>query len=404
MPDFRCRLATASGQIVERDYSAPDADVLRRDLERQDYLVLSIQRRSSMALAASGLLQRRRKVKLRDFLIFNQEFAALVRAGLPIVEALGLLIERRKQPLFRAALEDVRDRVRAGESLSDAFEAQGVFPPLYASALASGERSGEIATVIGRYVAYAQTIYEVRKKVVSALTYPLILVGLSIGLAFLLLLYVLPRFEEFFEGFNTELPAITVAVLGLARFLQDYGLLVAAGFAATVVLFVVWRRTPVGRRASERALYRLPVVGPTAQKFVQTRFCRTLGTLVAGGIPLVTCLETLQRSIGSAVYEDAIRTVTNKIREGAALWQSLEETGLFSDMAIEMIKVGESSGSLPEMLAEIADFLDRELETDLQTMVSLFEPILLVTMALMVGSMLLAIYMPLLQIYSNATT
>ncbi len=403
MPDYRCRLASASGEIIERDYTADDQDSLRRDLEKQDYLVLSIQRRSSMASAASGIFRRKKAIKVKEFLIFNQEFGALLKAGLPIIESISLLLERRKNPVFKAALEDVRDRVKGGEALSDAFAAQGVFPPLFSSTLASGERSGELPTVIGRYVEYTQKVLEVRKKVVAALTYPVILVCFSVLLAGLLLIFVLPRFEDFFSGFNSELPLLTRIVMTISETLRSEGLFILGGVAVLLVLFSVWRRTPAGARAIERLVYRLPVIGSIVKKFVQTRFCRTLGTLVAGGIPVVTSLEVLTRSIGAAVFADATHRVVGQIREGAPLWSSLEKTGLFPDMAIEMIKVGESSGSLPDMLTSVSDFVDQEIDHELQTMVSLFEPVLLVGMAVIVGSMLLAIYLPLLQIYSQAT-
>ncbi len=402
MPDFRCRLATATGEIVERDYSALDAAALRRELERQDYLVLAVEPRSSMATALSGLLRRRKKVNQSEFLVFNQEFSALIRAGLPIVESLTLLLERRKNPVFKAALVDVRDRVKSGEALSDAFAAQDVFPQLYSSTLASGERSGEISTVLTRYVKYVTTIQAVRRKVVSALIYPAILITLAAAVVLILLTYVLPNFESFFKGFGAELPLITRVVMALSKGLRDYAVVWFGSAVAGAVLFTVWRRTPAGRKSFERFTYRIPVVGKIAQQFVVTRFARTLGTLVAGGIPLVSCLEIVGRSIGTPVYADAIGRVSGKIREGGGLWTSLEETHLFPDLMIEMIKVGESSGSLAEMCEYVADFTDQEIDIKLQRLIALIEPLLLVFMALIVGTLLFSIYYPLLQVYANS--
>ncbi len=402
MPDFRCRLAAPNGEIVDRDYTALDAAHLKRELERQEFLVLDIQRRSAVLSAFTDLFRRRKKLNMNEFLHFNQEFAALVRAGLPIVESLGMLSERRKNPDFRAALENVRERVRSGDSLSDAFGAHAMFPPLYASTLASGERSGEIANVLTRYVDYMKIIQNVRGKVRAALTYPAILVTMAIGLVFLLLTYVLPRFEGLFRDFGAELPLVTRIVIGVSQLLRNHWLLVFGGLAAAIAALVIWRRTPMGRRMIERAVYRLPLVGSISKKFVVTRFARTLATLIAGGIPLVNCLEIVSRAVGVGIFRDAISDVALKIREGAALWSATEETGLFPELLVEMVKVGESSGSLPEMLEHVADFTDQEIERDLQTMVSLIEPIVLIVMALVIGFLLLAIYYPLLMVYANA--
>jgi len=402
MPDFRCRLATPTGEVVERDYAALDADNLRRDLEKQDFLVLSIQRRSAMLTALGDTFRRRKKVSINDFLFFNQEFAALVRAGLPIVECITMLIERRKNPAFRAALENVRERVKSGESLSDAFAQHDIFPPIYASTLASGERSGEIATVLARYVDYTKIIQSVRSKIRAALMYPVILVFMSMMLVGLLLTYVFPQFEGLFLDFGAELPMITKVVLGVSQFIRGNWLMLIGAAILAVAAFIVWKRTPVGQRTFERAFYSTPLLGGVAKKFVVTRFARTLSTLVAGGIPLVSSLEILSRSIGVTIFAEAISSVALKIREGAALWSALEETRLYPDLLIEMVKVGESSGSLAEMLEQVAEFTDQEIERELQTMVSLIEPLVLVFMALIIGVLLLAIYYPLLMLYANA--
>jgi len=404
MPIFRCRLATTTGEIVDREFEATEPGMLRRELERQEFLVLSIQKRSSLASALGGLLKRRKSVKMSEFLFFNQEFVALIRAGLPIVECLTLLIERRQNPVFKSALEDVRNRVRTGEALSDAFAAQGIFPPLYASTVASGERSGEIATVLQRYVTYSKTLLTVRKKVLAALTYPAILISLSIVLVVVLLTYVLPNFQDFFSDFGADLPFITRAVMAASQLIRNWWFIWLGVLVGGITLLTVWRRTPTGQRALEALVYQLPVVGSIARKFVVTRFARTLGTLVSGGIPMVTGLEIVSRAIGTPIYGQAIARVAGEIRDGAALWSSLEETGLFPDMLIELVKVGESSGTVAEMLDHVGNFTDEEIEHELQTLVSLVEPALLVGMAVVVGLLLFSIYYPLLQVVGNLGT
>lgn len=401
MPEFRARLATANGEIVVRDYTAQSADGLRRDLEKQDYLVLGLQRRSALLSFASDLASRKRKIDQKEFLLFNQEFGALIKAGLPITECLQLLMERRKNPDFKAALEDVRDRVKSGEALSDAFEAQDAFPALYSSALASGERSGEIAAVLERYVAYTTTLLNVRKKVIGAFVYPIILVLVAALVITVLMVFVLPNFKGLFVDAGADLPTITVIVVGVSDFLVGYWMHIALGVLGLVVAMQVWKRTPAGRRALEALLYKIPFVGSIARRFVITRFARTLSSLVAGGIPLVSCLEVLARSIGTPIYSSAIDTIADRIREGAALWSSMEDTGLFGDTLVGMVKVGESSGSLPEMLGHVADFTDHEIEQELQTVVTLIEPIMLIFMAVIVATIVLALFLPLIQLYSS---
>lgn len=402
MPEFRCRLGTPSGEIIERDYSSESTETLRRELDQQDYLVLKIRRRSAAAAALSEFTRKRKKIGIQEFLVFNQELSALIRAGLPITESLDILLERRKNPAFRAALVDVRDRVRAGESLSEAFEAQGLFPAIYSASLASGERSGEIATVLQRYISYTKTLLGVRKRVVSALTYPTILLVLTIVLVNVLLYYVLPRFEKFFTGFGTELPVITRTLIGISLFLRNNVLVLGLGLIALVTVFMVYRRTRAGRYFLDGVKLKVPLLGPVLQQYAISRFTRTLSTLVAGGIPLVAGLEIVARAVGNARFEEALAGVSQRVTEGEALWHSLEETGLFSEMSIEMIKVGESTGALAEMLTQVSDFLDEEIEHKLSTIVSLVEPVMLVIMAAVVATVLLAIYSPLLKIYAES--
>ncbi len=403
MPDYRCRLGTPSGEIVERDYTASDPQTLRRELERQDFLVLGIQRRSAVLTAISDLFRRKKKVKVGDFLVFNQQFAALIRAGLPITEALGLLIERRANPVLKQVLEDVRDRVRTGESLSEAFGAQGAIPGLYASTLASGERSGEIDTVLRRYIHYAQTVSGVRRRVIGAMVYPAILLTLLCGIIVVLLVYVLPAFQGFFQEIGSDMPWITRMVIAASDLLRGHWLAIVSGIITTVVAVTVWKRTPAGARLLEGMLYRTPVAGSIARRLVMARFSRTLATLVAGGIPLVTCLEIVGRAVETPIYRDAIETITFRVREGAALWASMEESGLFPEMMVEMVKVGESSGALAEMLEHVAEFNDEEISVQIQRAESLVEPLMLVAMAVVVGVMLLAIYYPLLSAYANSS-
>ena len=405
MPDFTCRVGLATGEILERMYTADSEGALRRELERKDLLVISVRRAGGVGSAVRSLLPFRPRVKIKEFLLFNQELMALIRAGLPILASLDILIERRTNPAFKRALIDIRERVKSGESLSQAFDAQGLFPRIFSSSLASGERSGEIATMLKRYIAYTRNMLAVRKKVVGAMIYPSILLSLSVGLVSVLVYYVVPTFSEFFTGLSggkAELPLLTRGLVGLSTFARDYALVIVASALAAGIAFRIWKKTEGGRMIVDRVKLRIPLIGTILQAYAVSRFARTLSTLVAGGIPLVTSLEITARSLGNAVYEQGVDGTARRVKEGESMWESLEKSALFSDMTIEMIKVGESTGSLEEMLTNVADFLDEEIDQKLSTLVSMVEPLMLVFMALVVGTILLAIYYPLLKLYSGS--
>ncbi len=391
MAEFHCRVASLSGEIMERTYTADDEAALRRELEADDLLPLEIREQSSI-MRTLGFQP---KVSPRDFLFFNQELVALMKAGLPILHSFDILIERRKDPRFRHALEDVRQRVKSGESLSDAFMAQGeMFPPLYAASLASGERSGELATVIERFVRYTRTVMEVRRKVIAAMIYPIILFSLSLGLIALLIFYVIPKFSEFLTAFETDLPMITQIVMQVGNFASTYWLQILVISVGFTVFILFWRSTQSGKLALDRLKLSVPLIGPIARDYAQNRFTRTLSTLQAGGIPLVTSLELSSRAVANQVYENALLDVTSKVREGASLWESLDDTGLLSDIAVEMVKVGESTGQLSEMLGSASDFTDEEIDYRLTRTVAMVEPIILIFMGVVVAIMLLSMYLP----------
>lgn len=403
MPEFSCRVASATGEVFEKVYVAPDERALRYDLENQDLLLLGLRRRNPLLKRLGSVLRLRPAIPQRDFLFFNQELRALLRAGLPIVPSLEILLERRKHKAFRRALVDVRDRVRGGEALSDAFAAQGdLFPKLFAASLASGERSGELVVVLERFVAYMHKVLAVRRKVVSALVYPAILLVFSLALIVLMVFYIIPKFDEFLQDFGTELPLITRALLGTANFCSDNWqtiLLVAVGAG---VGFALWSRSERGHVAIDRMKLRLPLVGGIFHDYAQNRFTRTLATLQAGGIPLVTSLELSARAVGNAVFEQRLLGVAARVREGEALWDSLDKTELLSDITIQMVKVGESTGALDEMLRDASDFTDEEIDAKLTRVVALVEPLMILFMAVIVGVMLLSIYYPMLQVYGQS--
>ena len=301
------------------------------------------------------------------------------------------------------ALPIFRDRVKSGEALSDAFAAQAdLFPRLYSSSLASGERSGELGSVLKRYITYTRSMMAIRRKVVSALVYPAILLVMSALVVALMTFYVIPKFNTFLQDFGTDLPLITVILVDTSLFLQSHWQIALIAIVGAVLGFLAWKRSGAGRATMDRLKLKVPIVGGVINDYAENRFTRTLSTLLSGGIPLVISIDLAARAVGNVYFETVVLGVAAKVREGQALWESLEKTHLVSDLAVEMIKVGESTGSLVEMLDNSSEFMEEEIDFRLTRMVSLIEPIMLVVMALVVGGMLLAIYLPLLRVYGQS--
>jgi type IV pilus assembly protein PilC len=402
MPEFIAKIGMHDGTVTERAFTSESEKSLRHELQQREYLIFEIRRRSQLASLLPDL-RRRGKVGTREFLLFNQELAALVRAGLPIVASLEILLERRKNPAFRKALSDIRDQVKSGVALSEAFESQGgLFPPIYSSTLASGERSGEVAAVLQRFVAYQKTLLSTRRKVVSALIYPACLLALSFVVIFILITNVVPKFVEFYADFGADLPLITRMLITVSTFVTNYLIVIVAALLAGAAAGRAWLRTEAGRLAADRLQVKLPLIGGVLHRFAITRFVRTLGTLIAGGIPVVAAIGPAARAVGNLDFQRRLEKVERKVREGTPLWSSLEETGLFNDLALEMTKVGESTGSLVDMLQNVSEFYDDEIDSRLGTIMSLLEPLMLIFMGLIIAVMLLAIYLPLMRSYAQS--
>ncbi len=402
MPEFIAKIGTSDGAISERSFNADSEKTLRLELQQKDYHIFAIRKRSQLASLLPDF-RGKGKVKGKEFLLFNQELAALVKAGLPIVASLNILLERRKNVAFKKALIDIRDQVRSGTALSEAFESHGdMFPKIYSSTLASGERSGEVPAVLQRFVAYQKTLMATQRRVTSALVYPACLLVLSMFVIFILITNVVPKFVEFYSDFGAELPLITRLLITTSSLVTDYMFVIAGGLLLTFVAVRAWKRTDSGRLTIDRVIVRIPLVGGILHRFAITRFVRTLGTLTAGGIPVAAALGPAARAVGNLDFERRLIDVERKVREGKSVWLSLEETGLFNDLAIEMTKVGESTGSLNDMLDNVSDFYEEEIETRLGTMMALLEPLMLIAMGLIIAVMLLAIYLPLIRSYASA--
>ncbi|MHB1046405.1 MAG: type II secretion system F family protein [Thermoanaerobaculia bacterium] len=408
MPEFVCRIGTPDGSVVTRTVEASDEAALRAELARQGSRLFAAKAGNGRSSPAAGLVPRlgafrsRGRVGVHEFLVFNQELVALLRAGLPVVSGFEILLERQENAHFKRILIDVREQLVSGVALSDAFLSHGdTFPRLYATSLKAGERSGEVEKVLRRFLEYQKILGRVKRKVTGAMAYPIVLVSLAVGLIFVLMTYVIPKFTEFYAGFGADMPALTVAVVGTATFMRAHLLEILLGTGAAVFAFDRWRRTDAGRRTIDGFLLKLPAVGVVLHEFSLSQFARALATLVGAGTPLVTALEISTGSVGNRRVSDAVASVVPKVREGAELWRSLEATGQFTSLAVEMIKVGEATGALEEMLANVSDFYDEAIEARLQTIINLIEPVILIVMGGVIATILLSVYLPMFTILSS---
>jgi type IV pilus assembly protein PilC len=400
--EFRCRLGTAAGEILEGVYVADSEARLRHDLEEKGLFVLHLQRKGALAVGGWSFgLPRRRKIATREFLVFNQELATLLKAGMPLVQSLDLLRLRVINPAFRAVLDDVHGKVKAGSALSEAFEAHAEqFPSVYTASLLAGERSGNLDSVLRRYVAYTKVVNTIRRKTISALVYPAILISLAIVLVAIIVLKVVPAFSEFYSSFGSELPLATRVIVDISDAVRNDLPLILAGILAAVVGITWWLREPGRRVDLDRALLKIPMLGPIAAKFSTSQLARTLATLLGGGLPLVQSLAIAARSIGNRYVARELETVGQRVREGESFARALEARNIFPDVAVKMAEVGESTGALQDMLNSLADFFDEEIETNMERFITLVEPMLLVIMGIVIAGLLLALYMPLFQLSS----
>lgn len=396
--EFRCRLGTTSGEIIEGIYVAQSEAALRRELEDKGLHVLSLKARGGLGGFSFG---QSRKITRHEFLVFNQELATLLKAGMPLVQSLDILRTRMTNQVFKQVLDDVHEKVRGGTALSDAFAAHGdLFPNVYTASLMAGERSGNLDSVLRRFVAYSKTIDMVRSKTISAMVYPIILVLLAIVLVGIIVVKVVPTFADFYASFESELPLSTRIIVAVSDFVRAQLWLILIVLVGGAAAFMTWVKRP-GRGAEfDRLLLRLPLIGNSVHKFSTSQMARTLATLLGGGIPLVNALEIAARSTGNRHMGKELELVATRVREGQGLAATLLERQTVPDVAIKMIEVGESTGALTEMLNSLADFYDEEIDTEVSRFVTLIEPAMLVFMGIVIASIVLALYLPLFQLTS----
>jgi type IV pilus assembly protein PilC len=403
MGEFVCRVADAEGRVFSHVEAAGSLDEARQKLADRGLYIYSVESRGGRL---ASLIRRRsgRQIGGSEFLILNQQFNTLIKAGLPILRALDLLADRASSPKLRPVISQVRDRVREGKSLSEAVAESGVFSKVYSTAILAGEKSGNLPGVLDYYIAYQRVSTGVRKRILATLVYPVLLISVAILIVTYLVTAVIPKFALLYTDLNVDLPAPTRLLIALT---VDYRYAVLGAFAllvAAVAGVFLWSRTEEGGTAFDRFKFRLPVVGDTLLKFQVAQFSRTLATLLTGGTPLVAGLQTATDAITSKLLRSTVSQATQRVREGESLHAALASKNVIPEMALDMIEVGESSGALSPMLTSVAEFYEEEVNLRLSALVSIIEPVLLVFMGLLVAFILISLYLPIFSFSMTGAT
>jgi type IV pilus assembly protein PilC len=393
MSEFVCRVADANGRVFSHVEAAGSLAEARQKLVERGLFVYSVETRSSLL----GLLAKRqsaRQIGGSEFLILNQQFNTLIKAGLPILRALDLLADRASSRKLRPVLSAVRDRVREGKSLSEAISEAGVFSKVYATAILAGEKSGNLSGVLEYYISYQRVSTGVKKKILATLVYPVLLVVVASVIVTYLVTFVIPKFALLYRDLNVELPGPTRFLIALT---VDYRYVVIGSVLAIILAIVgvfLWSRTEDGGEAFDRLKFRIPVLGDTLLKFQVAQFSRTLATLLTGGTPLVAGLQTSADAISSKLVRSTVIQATQMVREGESLHSALAVKATLPQLALDMIEVGESSGALAPMLTSVAEFYEEEVSIKLSALVAVIEPAILIFMGLLVAFILISLYLP----------
>ena len=402
MAEWTLKYADARGAIHQQVAEASSEKELRDRFSQQGFLIYSIKPRiegRGVVLRPTG-----KKINVEKFLIFNQQFVTLIRAGLPILKALDLLADRLTDPKLSKHINGVREEIRNGALLSDAFAKQGVFPPIYVTSVLAGERSGSLGEVLERFITYQKLSLSVRKKLLVSLLYPAVLVFLVVCLIVFLVTYVVPNFAVLYATMDAQLPAPTRMLIAIGTTARNYVLIGFAALVGAIFGFRYWARTPAGGERVDRFLLKIPIAGEVWLKYQVAQFSRVLGTLLIGGIPLLQALDTAADSLGTQVLKKVLAEAVKLVREGQALSQSLRKTKVFPSLALDMIEVGESTGALPQMLTSVAEFYEEDVSNSVTAALSLIEPVIMIIMGIFVAFVLISLYLPIFSLADSVHT
>jgi type IV pilus assembly protein PilC len=401
VPEWVVKYADSRGEIRQQTIDADSEREIRDRYTEQGYLIYTVRPRTPVVPFARALARRGRKINLEKFLIFNQQFVTLVRAGLPILKSLDLLADRLTDPKLGRYVKQVRDDVRNGALLSEAFRQAGVFSPIYVTSVMAGEKSGSLPEVLDRFLTYQKLALAVRKKLLLSLLYPAFLVVLVTALIVFLVTYVVPSFAQLYESMQAKLPAATQILIAVGTTARNYILALVGGVVGVVVLFNLWARGEAAQVRIDAVKRRTPILGDIWVKYQVAQLARVLSTLLIGGIPLLQALETASESLASKLLRRSLETARQKVREGESLSKALSGTRIFPGLSIDMIEVGESTGALPAMLGSVAEFYEDDVNTQMTAALSLIEPVIMIFMGTFVAFVLVALYLP---IFSLADT
>ena len=393
--EYICKIGTPAGEIVERSFDAPNEEALKADLLRQSLFLFSHRK------ATHGFRFGAPRVKPESLQLFGQELAALLKAGLPLAQSMDLMVERQRDPRFKRSLGAVRDRIKSGAALSEAFRQEGaLYPQMFSASLIAGERSGNLEAVLRRFVSYVKLNQTIKKKVVAASVYPMVLFMGMFGLMYVMLTRVLPQFTGFYGSLGAQLPLPTRILLGLSDQARQWSLPLLVVFVAGAFGSAVWLQKTANRERFDGWVLNIPFFGALMRTYSTSQLARSLSTLLSGGLPLVQALGVASASVGNRAISASAASAVPQIQEGKSLSMALDATGHVEPLTVEMIRVGENTGALGEMLNQVADFYDEDLEVKVQTILSLVEPVLLVFMAVVIGAMVLALYLPMFEAFS----
>jgi type IV pilus assembly protein PilC len=393
MAEFVCKLGTDAGRVLTQTEEARSEEELRQRLRSQGFLIFSI--RPKDILSFQMRTRRPGKIRPDDFLIFNQQFLTLSKSGLPLQKSLDLLAHQTRSDTLRLAIEAVRDKVKSGALLSEAFESTGSFPKIYCATVRAGERSGSLDKVLGQYLSYQKQSRGFRKKFISALIYPAFLLFFLSGLIIFVIEFIVPQFSKLYSDMDVQLPALTTFVISFAMQVKHYSLLIALGLVGVGLLVRTAAQSERARLAWERLKFRLPLVGGLLLKFSVAEFARTLAVLLQGGTPIIAALDTAKESVSSPWLSRAISQARSEVAAGKELSACLRASGFFPSIALDMMEVGETTGAMANMLEALAEFFEEDVNIDLETRLSLVGPVMIAVIAVVVAFVLIAFYLPL---------
>lgn len=398
MATYVCKVRDARGQQLTRKLEADNLNQARAKLRSQGLFPIDItekQGSDDILEPLNNYLMKFQKVKLKEKVIFTRQFATMINAGVALVRGLGIMSEQATSPLFKNILTSIKENVEEGNSLSESLQDHPkTFDKLYSSMVAAGEMGGVLDEVLERLAGFLEAQARLIGQLKSAMTYPAVVTFIAVGIFIFLLTFVLPIFEDMFKQFNMELPGFTQMLINMSVAVRTHGLILFLGAVASIWGFVTFIKTPFGRSWWDNVMLKAPVFGNIIRKVAVARFTRTMGTLLKSGVPLMSCLEIVQDTAGNVHIATAISRVGEAVSEGEGMTKPLEQTGMFPPMVTQMIAIGEETGAVDAMLIKIADFYDEEVEQAVKALTSLLEPLMMVVIGGMVGSIIIGMYLP----------